>query len=73
MAALHDMLPLRIVISTGVVVVLSSLIPILLSSFALSDRAVWTTSAAVLLFFNIAQAAFVFLRFIGSEFSVRSA
>ena len=133
--ASHGILRLRIVISTSVVVVAASLIPVGLANFNLSDRAVWGVSAALLLalnygvilsfvksykpvqgqfppdrmavslvsalelvdqialvliilnfwpaldfplylaalIVNICQAAFVFLRFVGSEFSVNDA
>jgi len=50
--ALHGILRLRIVISTSVVVVAASLIPIGLANFALSDRVVWGVSAALLLALN---------------------
>ena len=131
--ALHDILRLRIVISTSMVVVVAALIPVGLISFNLSDRLVWGVSAGTLLLlnygviysfiksykpvegkfppdnfavgivstlefidqaalvlvllnfwptlnyplylaaliFNICQAAFVFVRFVGSEFSVK--
>jgi hypothetical protein len=131
--AIHDILRLRIVISTSMVVVVAALIPVGLVSFNLSDRLVWTISAVTLLLlnygviysfiksykpvegrfppdnfavgvvstlefmdqaalvlvifnfwpelnyplylaaliFNICQAAFVFVRFVGSEFSAK--
>jgi len=131
--ALHDILRLRIVISTSMVVVVAALIPVGLVSFDLSDRLVWGVSAGILLLlnygviysfiksykpvegrfppdsfavgvvstlefmdqaalllvifnfwpelnyplylaaliFNICQAAFVFVRFVGSEFSAK--
>ena len=131
--ALHDILRLRLVISTSMVVVVAALIPVGLVSFDLSDRFVWGVSAGILLLlnygviysfiksykpvegrcppdnfavgvgttlefmdqaalvlvifnfwpelnfplylaaliFNICQAAFVFVRFVGSEFSAK--
>ena len=131
--ALHDILRLRIVISTSMVVVVAALIPVGLAGFQLSERLVWGISAATLLLlnygviysfiksykpvegtfppdnfavvivstlefmdqaalvlvllnfwpslnyplylaaliFNICQAAFVFVRFVGSEFSAK--
>lgn len=131
--ALHDILRLRIVISTSMVVVVAALIPVGLASFHISDRLVWGVSASTLLLlnygviysfiksykpvegkfppdnfavgvvstlefmdqavlvlvlfnfwpelnyplylaaliFNICQAAFVFVRFVGSEFSAK--
>ncbi len=50
--AMHDVLRLRIVISTSVVVVVGSLVPIGLANFDLSDRIVWGASAALLLALN---------------------
>jgi len=50
--ALHGILRLRVVISTSVVVVAASLIPIGLANFMLSDRVVWGVSAALLLALN---------------------
>ena len=50
--ALHGILRLRIVISTSVVVVAASLIPIGLANFDLPDRVVWSVSAALLLALN---------------------
>lgn len=50
--ALHDILRLRIVISTSMVVVVASLIPVGLASFQLSERLVWGISAGTLLVFN---------------------
>ena len=50
--ALHDILRLRIVISTSMVVVVASLIPVGLASFHLSERLVWGISAGTLLLFN---------------------
>jgi hypothetical protein len=50
--ALHDILRLRIVISTSMVVVIAALIPIGLASFHLSERLVWGISAGALLIFN---------------------
>ena len=50
--ALHDILRLRIVISTSMVVVVAALIPVGLASFHLSERLVWGISAGTLLLFN---------------------
>ena len=50
--ALHDILRLRIVISTSMVVVVASLIPVGLANFQLSDRLVWGISAFILLLLN---------------------
>jgi hypothetical protein len=50
--ALHGILRLRIVISTSVVVIAACLVPIGLAHFELSDRAVFGTSAALLLLLN---------------------
>ena len=50
--ALHDILRLRIVISTSMVVVVASLIPVGLISFHLSERLVWGVSAGTLLLLN---------------------
>lgn len=50
--ALHGILRLRVVISTSVVVVAASLIPIGLANFSLSDHVVWGVSAALLLILN---------------------
>ena len=47
--AIHDILRLRIVISTSVVAVVASLIPIGLTNFDIADRIVWSVSAATLL------------------------
>ena len=124
--ALHDILRLRIVISTSMIVVVAALIPVGLTSLQLPDRVVWGISAGILLLlnysvifsfiksykpdifavgvvfmlelmdqvalvlvilniwpelnyplylaaliFNICQAAFVFVRFVGSEFSAK--
>ena len=131
--ALHDILRLRIVISTSMVVVVAALIPVGLTMFQLPERLVWGISAVILLLlnygvifsfiksykpvegkfppdtfavgivfilelmdqaalifvifnvwpelnypfylaaliFNICQAAFVFVRFVGSEFSAK--
>lgn len=131
--ALHDILRLRIVISTSMIVVIAALIPVGLMGFQLSERWVWGISAGFLLLlnygviysfmnsykpvegkfppdnlavavvsslefmdqavlvlvllniwpelnyplymaallFNICQAAFVFVRFVGSEFSAK--
>ncbi len=131
--ALHDILRLRIVISTSMIVVVAALIPVGLTSLQLPDRLVWGISAGILLLlnysvifsfiksykpvqgrfppdifavgvvfmlelmdqvalvlvilniwpelnyplylaaliFNICQAAFVFVRFVGSEFSAK--
>lgn len=49
---LHDILRLRIVISTSMVVVVASLIPVALANFYLSDRLVWGFSAGILLLLN---------------------
>ena len=131
--ALHDILRLRIVISTSMVVVVAALIPVGLTTFHLPERVIWGVSAGILLLlnygvifsflksykpvegrfppdnfavgvvwmlelldqaalvlviinvwptlnyplylaaliFNICQAAFVFVRFVGSEFSAK--
>ncbi|MBT8069300.1 MAG: hypothetical protein KJO80_02600 [Gammaproteobacteria bacterium] len=131
--AVHDILRLRIVISTSMVVVIAALIPVGLMGFQISQRLVWGISAGFLLLlnygviysflksykpvegefppdnfavavvtslefmdqaalvlvvlnlwpelnfplymaaliFNICQAAFVFVRFVGSEFSAK--
>jgi len=50
--ALHDILRLRIVISTSMVVVIASLIPVGLANFQLSERLVWGVSACILLLLN---------------------
>jgi len=50
--ALHDILRLRIVISTSMVVVVAALIPVGLASFHLSERLVWGISAGILLLLN---------------------
>jgi hypothetical protein len=50
--ALHDILRLRIVISTSMVVVVAALIPVGLISFHLSERLVWGISAGILLLLN---------------------
>jgi len=50
--ALHGILRLRVVISTSVVVVAASLIPVGLANFDLPDRIVWGVSAALLLVLN---------------------
>ena len=50
--ALHDILRLRIVISTSMVVVIAALIPVGLANFQLSDRLVWGISACILLLLN---------------------
>ena len=50
--ALHDILRLRIVISTSMVVVVASLIPVGLANFQLSERLVWGVSACILLLLN---------------------
>ena len=50
--ALHDILRLRIVISTSMVVVVAALIPVGLASFQLSERLVWGISAGTLLLLN---------------------
>ena len=49
---LHDILRLRIVISTSMVVVVASLIPVALANFYLPDRLVWDISAGILLLLN---------------------
>lgn len=49
---LHDILRLRIVISTSMIVVVASLIPVALANFHLSDRLVWGISASTLLLLN---------------------
>ncbi len=51
---LHGILRLRIVISTSVVVVAASLVPIGLANFDLPDRVVWGVSATLLLGLNYA-------------------
>lgn len=51
-AALHDILRLRVVTSTSVVVVAASLVPVALAEFGLSDRVVWSVSAGFLLALN---------------------
>ena len=50
--ALHDILRLRIVISTSMMVVVAALIPVGLTSFHLSERVVWGVSAGILLLLN---------------------
>jgi len=50
--ALHDILRLRIVISTSMVVVVAALIPVGLANFQLSERLVWGVSAGILLMLN---------------------
>ena len=50
--AMHDILRLRIVISTSMVVVVASLIPVALVNFHLSERLVWGFSASILLLLN---------------------
>ena len=50
--SLHDILRLRVVTSTSVVVVAASLVPVGLANFGLSDRVVWGLSAAFLLALN---------------------
>jgi hypothetical protein len=50
--SLHDILRLRIVTSTSVVVVAASLIPVALANFGLPDRVVWGLSAVMLLALN---------------------
>jgi len=50
--ALHDILRLRIVISTSMVVVVAALIPVGLANFHLSERLVWGISASILLLLN---------------------
>jgi len=50
--AMHDILRLRIVISTSMVVVVASLIPVALANFHLSERLVWGLSAGILLLLN---------------------
>ena len=50
--AIHDILRLRIVISTSMVVVVAALIPVGLTSFQLSERMVWGLSAGILLLLN---------------------
>lgn len=50
--ALHDILRLRIVISTSMVVVVAALVPVGLISFQLSERLVWGISACILLLLN---------------------
>jgi hypothetical protein len=65
--ALHGILRLRVVISTSVVVVAASLIPIGLANFNLSDRVVWGVSATLLLALNYS----VILSFIKSYKPVR--
>lgn len=50
--ALHDILRLRIVISTSMVVVIAALIPVGLANFQLSERLVWGISACMLLLLN---------------------
>lgn len=50
--ALHGILRLRVVISTSVVVVAASLIPIGLANFSLPDHVVWGVSSALLLLLN---------------------
>lgn len=50
--ALHDILRLRIVISTSMVVVIASLIPVGLANFHLSERVLWGVSAGILLLLN---------------------
>jgi hypothetical protein len=52
--ALHDILRLRIVISTSMVVVVAALIPVGLANFHLSERLVWGISAGILLLLNYA-------------------
>lgn len=49
---LHNILRLRIVISTSMVVVVAALVPVGLTSFHLSDRLVWGLSAGILLLLN---------------------
>ena len=49
---LHNILRLRIVISTSMVVVVAALVPVGLISFHLSDRLVWGISAGILLLLN---------------------
>ena len=46
--ALHDILRLRIVISTSMVVVVAALIPVGLTMFHLPERLVWGISAVIL-------------------------
>jgi len=50
--ALHDILRLRIVISTSMVVVVAALVPVGLIHFQISDRLVWGISAGTLLVLN---------------------
>ncbi len=50
--AAHNILRLRIVISTSVVVVGASLIPIALSGFGLDESLIWRICAVILLIFN---------------------
>lgn len=50
--AMHDILRLRIVISTSMVVVVAALIPVGLAHFHLSERLVWGVSAGILLLLN---------------------
>ena len=66
-AAAHDILRLRIVIATSVVVVAASLVPVALTNFNLSERAVWGVSAVVLLALDYA----VILSFVRSYQPVR--
>lgn len=50
--AIHDILRLRIVISTSMLVVVAALVPVGLVHFQLSDRLVWGFSAGTLLMLN---------------------
>ncbi|MDG1462989.1 MAG: hypothetical protein P8R04_05400 [Gammaproteobacteria bacterium] len=60
--ALHDILRLRIVISTSVLVIAAALVPVGLLAFSLDERIIWLVSAILMLMLNYG----IIFSFVGS-------